>query len=205
MQRVNARRSHALNEAQGLCLGGVKRASGQQQFHRPALADQAYQPRRAAPAGRQTVVYLAKGEAGLGRGQAQIAGGQDFAAAAHRVAVHRGHDRIGQLGQPGQGRAHHPVQPLAGRRFGMTGQLLQIAAGDERLARAGDDEDADGLVAAGGGHGVGERFLSRPTEGIAGRRPVDPQQGDAVAIYVELNPAAHTAYHSRKRPRRHYR
>ena len=141
---------------------------------------------------------LAKGEARAGRGQPQIAGGQDFAATADGVAVDGGDDRAGQGDEGIEGGAHDAVQPFAGGLFRVVGQLLQIATGDERRARAGDDE----RPRVGGprrGHGLGEPLLGAPGQGIAGRGTVNAQQGHAVAVDVELDTAIHSRNDTRNR------
>ena len=136
------RRHDAVDEPDALGLARADRRAGQNQLHRPALPDEARQPLRAGVAGKDAEVDFGLAEpGGVGR-EPQRARHRELAAAAERVAVDRGDDRLAQV----LDEIEHVLageRVLAARDRRLHRQLVDVGAGDERLlARAGEDDDA---------------------------------------------------------------
>ena len=77
-----------------------------------------------------------------------VAGERDLQAAAERGAVDRGDDRLAERLQPAQQRLvlAHPAGELVGRLGRDLLEVVEVAAGEERLLRARDDDARDRVL-----------------------------------------------------------
>jgi hypothetical protein len=179
--RVQIRRD-LLHEAIGDCFLGGEQAGGEQQLHRAPLTDEMDQPLRAAPTARQPIFHLGERETGVRGAETDIAGGQNFAAAAVCVPVDCADDGDGQFCNFLQGLAHDPVQADGGFGFRMAGKLFQVCTGGEGVAAAaGDHQSAQILVCCDLIDQCGKPFLQMPIEGVAGVRAVEADDGRFIA------------------------
>ena len=87
------------DQAEPLGLARVERASGQDQLHRPRLADRAGQPLRAARAGHHPDPDLGLAELRVLAGDDHVAGHRELAAAAEGEPAHRGDQRLADRAQ----------------------------------------------------------------------------------------------------------
>src|SRR5215213_3776975 len=132
-----------VDEAEVVGVLRVDHVAREDQLHRLTLADESRQALGAAAAGDDAEVDLGLAEARRLAGDADVAGEGQLAAAAEAEAVDHGDDRLGEGVHGGEERArrHH----VALRDGGAPHELTDVGAGDESLlARAGDDDDADG-------------------------------------------------------------
>ena len=164
LQGIRAGWRDTMDQAHCLCFGGVEGAARQQEFHGPALADERHQARRAAPARRQAVVYLPERETRASRGQPQVAGGQNFAAAADGIPIDGGDDRNGKWIKAASA-------ALITRFSRSPGGGLPWAANSFRSAPDMRASPAPLMIRArmaswrrGRGHRVGKSFLRGPIE-----------------------------------------
>ena len=149
-------------------------------FHRQ-LAGEALQ--RAATERREPHARLGKPELGVLRGDREIAGGEDFHAAAQAQPVDRGDHRLPQVeSMRDAGKARRRLFVVARRR-----QRLEIGADAERaVARAGDDGHAQlgisGIVV--------ERLRKLAVaRGVHGVQHLGPIQRDRDDVAVALDAA----------------
>ena len=115
------------------------------------------------------------------------AGHRQLAAAAERVAVDRGDDRLAQvLDEIEDVLAAHRVLAAAGRRLHR--QLVDVRAGDERLlARARHDHDPDAVVVPQREDRAPQLVERLRVERVQDLRPVDREDRDgAVALDQEV-------------------
>jgi enoyl-CoA hydratase/carnithine racemase len=134
-----------IDAAEALRIGGVDRASRQDQVHGDRAAHQPRQPLRAARAGDDAEPDLGLAELRGLRGEDQVAHHRPFAPAAQREAVDRGDDGQAGAGQLLPGRGDEVLAIGLAERLG--GHLLDVRASGERLlARAGQDEAAQPRV-----------------------------------------------------------
>jgi hypothetical protein len=85
---------HARDQAVAVGLVGVQHARGQAHVHRLGLADGTRQALRAAGAGQHGQLDLGQRELGAVRGDDDVAGQRQLAAAADGEARHRGKHRL---------------------------------------------------------------------------------------------------------------
>ena len=167
---------------------GVDPPPGEDELHRPLLADHPREPLRPAAAGDDPERDLGLAELGRLRGDDQIAGERELEAAAERPAGDGGDDRRLDRRDPapegGGGVAHRLLE-------GALAQRADVGAGGERLVGAGDD-DAVGL-------GIGVEPLELGCdllhhlggERVARLRAVDPDEPDALAARLDLDELRH--------------
>ena len=140
--------------------GRVDRVAGEGELRRQLDRDLPLQADHSPGGGDQAALDLRQAEGSLLRGDDQVAGERDLGAAAHGVPVDRGDQG---LADPVLGQAGEPPLRVGGRGDDAArGDLLEIGAGAEGPARAGDD-DRPHLV-------VGRRALQVPAELVGQRR-----------------------------------
>ena len=105
---------YPVDEAVAECLGRGDAAAGEDHLGRDLGRDGAGQPHEAACAGDQADLDLAERELSGGVGDDEVAGESDLAAAAHRVPVDRGDDRLGHVAAAGQA-----AKPFFGTHMGL--------------------------------------------------------------------------------------
>jgi hypothetical protein len=158
----------------------VDHVARQDQLHRLTLADESREALGSAAAGDDAEVDLGLAEARRLARDADVARERQLAAAAETEAVNHGDDGLGEGIDGGEERA--PGHHVALRDGGAPLELTDVGARDESLlARAGDDDDADGLVLAQlfeRGRALGARL---DVECVELLRPVDRDDGDAPA------------------------
>jgi hypothetical protein len=119
----------------------------------------------------------------------EIGAQRGFEAAAERVSGDRSHDRLGDLGDGGEG----SLQPLGGHRhvgIGLVRHLLDIGAGREQL-RATVDNGADLRVCADLDGGLTQLALDLRVPGVH-RRPVEAD-GCQTIRHLHVHELAHGA------------
>ena len=132
-----------VDEADALRLFGVHMASGVDHLGCETWSDEPGKPLRAAPAGRNPEADFRLGEAGILRGEANIAGDGKLATATECIAINRGDDRLWQAFDSADEclslatERHSP-------RWVEIDHLLDIGARGERaIPFAGEDDDPD--------------------------------------------------------------
>jgi hypothetical protein len=177
---------HPGHDAEPLGLAGVDHPAGEQQLEGAGGPDEArQQPADADVAARQADAHEGHVEAGLGRGEAHVAGEGEGEAPTRGRAVHGGDDRLAQAPQL----RHERRDVLLGRHAGLHGAealcpgggagALQVEAGAEAAAGAGEDHDPARPV--GGdrvecGVQVGDQLVAHGVEPLGA---VERQEGDA--------------------------
>ncbi len=116
----------------------------------------------------------------VSRGQPDVAAQRQFQAAAQRVPVHRGDDRLAQ--RPDRVAVVRAVAELPGGRVVV--QPGDVAAGAERAPGAGEDDRAHLRVVVQPGHVAGQRVGHGRGERVELGGPVDGEHGDVV-VHVQ--------------------
>ncbi|MCY1393695.1 hypothetical protein D9M71_85980 [compost metagenome] len=128
-------------------MAGIDGFAGEHHLHGQGLADRAQQALGAAGAGHDPEVDLRLAEAGVFAGDEDVGVHGQFAAAAQAEAIDGGDQRLAEAGDAlpvGQARVIEDADQVA------LGHFLDIGAGGEGLAAAGDDHDAGFGVLLGG-------------------------------------------------------
>ena len=172
---------------------GIDLVGGEHQFARPRGADQPGQQPRDAVVAAQADPQIAGGNERRLRGDADVAGHRDREAGADRGAGQRRNGRLAHRDQ----RAGQQALPFLQVRdllvighfelllVAMGAHALDVAAGAERGAGAGDQERADlGILAAGLDHAA-QRRRQIVRQRVANFRPVQRDDGDAVADHAQ--------------------
>ena len=146
VEQVRAR--DLIDDAGRQRLRGGHGLAGRAHLDRQLRAAQARQPLRAAGAGNDAEQHFRLADFGVGRHHAVVAGHGDFEAAAERVAVDRGHERLGRVLD-----AHEPRVRAFGSRQRLLARFqraedLDVGARDERRAGADQDDRIDAGVGA---------------------------------------------------------
>ena len=182
-------RHHAVDEADRLASDGIDLIRGEHQFARPRRSDQPCQQPGDAIVAAETDPQVAGGNEGRCGSDADVAGHGDGEAGADRGA-----------GQGGDGRLAHRDQrtgqePLALLQIGdllvighvefllvaVDAHALDVAAGAEGGAGAGDQERTDFRVLAAGFYHRAQRRRQMVRQRIADFRPVQRDDRDTVA------------------------
>ncbi|MNJ60882.1 hypothetical protein D3C77_566440 [compost metagenome] len=105
-------------------------------------------------------------------------------AAADGEAVDPGDHRLGHFADQALQLFHRQADEAAAVVLAFMGAL--VAAGAEGLvSRAGEDDDADGLVPAGAVEGVDQLHAGLAAKGVVAFRAIDGDGGDAVFLFVQ--------------------
>ncbi len=175
--------------AEGLFAGHT--APGQDQVHGVTLADQPRQTHGAAIHQRHAPAPAVHAEDRVACRHPQIAPERELQAAGNGVTLHGGDHR---LAEPQPGRAHGTIagafHPIAAAR----GHGLQVGAGAEGAARAGEDRHGAVRVGVEVAEGVCQRRCGRAVHRVADRRAV--QGDDANRRFLAL-PDRHASLLSR--------
>ena len=192
-----AGRHELVDDADLQCLGRAQPLALEQQLHQ--RVDDAQHPHRAddaAGAGEQAELDLGEAEQGLGvvDHDPVVAGQRDLQPAAERRAVDGRDHRLAQRLQPPQHRLvlTHEAGDLFGVVLGGALEVVQVAAGEERLLGRGDDHPGDLVLLS--LEAVDRRLDRRRVGGVHGvGRLVGVVQGqdhDAVVVLVPADRAA---------------
>ncbi len=128
-----------------------------------------------------------RAEPRLGGGDGEVAGGDELAAGSGGKALDRGDDGLRQ----GDDLLHHggaaaeDVGEIGAAAVGIGSpgaHLLEVMAGGEAGADGGEHHGADAAVRRDGGEGVGQARQHPLGQGVAARRVIEGQRGDAVRI-----------------------
>ena len=163
-----------VHRAERVQPGGRNALAGQAQLGEQLARDELRQQRGDAAVGRQADLDVGDGEVGVARRDQQVAGERERHAGADRAALDRGDHRLGAVAD----RAHRAVQllqPLAallGRHVAAGGELVQVAAGAEEAAGAGEHDGADLRIVRGLAQRAGEGFVEGRAQRVAPRRIV---------------------------------
>jgi hypothetical protein len=158
------------------CALGVHRIAGEQHLHRGAVADALRQAQDRAAAGDERALDLREPEPRPARRDDEVAGQRHLEAARHREALDRRDDRLARRLADDAGEA-----ALAQRHRLAGDERLEVHAGAEPLAGAGDDRDRHVVRAVEVVQGVRDALGHRPVDRVAGIGAVDRDQQDAVA------------------------
>ena len=122
------------------------------------------QPDRAEVDQRHAESPVEDAEGGVARGDAQVAPERELEAARDRVALDRRDHRLVELHAR---RPHRPVARLRASRLARPRQLLQVEAGAEVAARAGQDGHRQRFVGVEALEAVDQRRRGRGVDGVA--------------------------------------
>ncbi len=189
-QRLAFRRKHAYQPG-ALGFLGWKKVAGQHQHQRLVLADGAQQPLRAASARHQAELDLRLAELRGSRGHDDVGMHGKLAAAAERIALHRGDDGLRAAGY------HVPVTMRLLREHVGRAELferLDVGAGGEIPAPAADDDRADLWVFGKAGDRRRELFADFEIDGVARLGAIDldqPHMRGRPACYHDLSLSVH--------------
>ena len=195
-------RHQPLREADAIRLLRLQRKA-ERGAHRQALADPARQPRRTALRGDDAETALRQPPLRALGGDDHVAAIGDDAADADGVAVHRGDDRLGEVGQHRQrmrAAAVRQVLDERGDRVHRVGaRVLQVGAGTERAAPvvAGQDDAADVGIGLQFRQALAQAGLEFLAPGVAGLGPAQRQDGDGTVAFAEQR---HRGFLLRRRP-----
>ena len=143
---------HAGDQAAGKRLAGVQHVAGEGHFAGLGVADHARQQPGAAVAGHDPDFHEAFGKFGTFAGDTQVAHGGQIQAGADRGAVHGGdHRHVQALERHGNTLNAEFVifwrqYRCLGAAFGFFVHALDVAAGAERAAGAGQNADPHGSI-----------------------------------------------------------
>ena len=176
----------AVREAHAERLLARDAASGEDHVHRLAVADEPWQAHRAEVDQRHAPAPAEDAEDGVRGGDAEVAPQRQLESARDRVPLDRGDDR---LSEQHARRPHGPVPVLAENVLPERvdqgaapelagGDRLQIGAGAERAARAGQDRDRERLVRVEAAKRPHQRRRGRVVDRVAHLGPVDGDDGD---------------------------
>jgi hypothetical protein len=163
-------------------LVGVDEPSGEHQLERAGEADGAGEEVGAAVPGHQADLDEGRAELGPAGGEPQVAHAREVEAGADRRAVDRGDDRLLEQRQaPGDPLdavdvAAAQVDRPAGEHPLLLEHALEVAAGRERRARAGEDHAAHLIVAVGVVERAHQAVDHRLAVGVAGVGAVEGQE-----------------------------
>ena len=184
---VVARRDDLVDQAHLERGGGAVPVALEQQLQqRVGDPEHPHRAGHAAAAGQQPELDLREAEHDLRvvDGDPVVRGQRDLEPAAQRRAVDAGHDRLAERLEPAQLRLQAPdlVRDLGRVLLAGAAQVAQVAAGEERLLGARDDDAGDvvllGLEAV---DGRGHRRLVGRVHGVRGLvRVVQGEDDDAV-------------------------
>jgi len=174
-------RDDAVHEPDALGLVGLDVAAGEDQLERPAGADEARQPLRAAVTGDDAQLRFRQPHHRVVAGEPHVAGERQLAAATESVAVDRGDHRLAALLE----QVHHRLpeaRDVLGRAGRERSQFIDVGAGDERLlALPGEDQRPLGGVGRERAHRVGDLGQRLAVDGVHDLRPVHEQHRDLLA------------------------
>ncbi len=180
-------RHHAVDEAHDLRFASVELARGIENLLGEGGPDNIDEALQAGIAVTQAELGGRHGEPRIVRADAQVATGGEPDAAADAIAADHGDGRLGKFVDAGKDLIGRGVIGAGGfLRRALAAEFGNIGAGDERLAaRAGEDDDADVVVA---GERI-ERGLGRlphiERHRIVPRRIVEGDDADAAFLVRE--------------------
>ena len=174
-------RDDRIDEAELKGAAGVDRLAEDAQIEGGLEANQPRQALGAAGARDQAELHFGLAEARVGVGDAIVAGEGQLETAAEGGAVKRHDDGLGRVLDLIEERIEVDHRALAGND---APEFLDVGAGDESAARAGDDNGVDSSVGLGGAHGFYDAF------GDAGRERVDGRviDGDNEHAFLAMGP-----------------
>ena len=154
---------------------GVDGATGQDQVHRPALADESRQADGSAVDERHAVPAAEHAEHGILRRDPQVAPQRDLQSAGDGVPLDGGDDGLGQA----QSRRTHRTVAVGSDPVGLGRSLgVQVGAGAERATRAAEHGHTQRGVRVEGPQRIGEQRRGRPVNSVAPLRTVDEYRED---------------------------
>ena len=169
-----------VHKADAVSLLGVDGGAGEDQLLGPAPADEAGQALGAAKAGDDAEARLRLAELGLLRGDPDVAGHGQLAAAAESVAVDGGDGGLGHLLQDPEGLVPQLREGTA-RRGVRAVHLGDVRPGHEGLLPpAGEDHHPDVLALPDLPEAGVELVEGLGIQGVQGLGPVDGDGGDGV-------------------------
>ena len=196
--QVVTRRDDLVDHAELQRLGGPQALALQQQRHqRVDDAEHPHAAHDAAGAREQAELHLGEADDRLGvvDDHAVVAGQADLQAAAERRPVDRRHHRLAERLQAAQQRLAVADEPghLLGVVLRGLAQVVQVAAGEERVLRGGDDHARDLVL---GGLEAVDRRGHRRGVGRVHRvggllRVIEREQDDAVVAALVADRVAH--------------
>ena len=134
---------HLVDESDAQRFVGVDLTSAEDDVLRSRHADESRQPLRASTARDDAEEDLGLAEPRPGRGDAEVTGERELAAAAQRVTAHRGDRGAGDVGDCGQRSQEQSADLLGLRR---TTELADVRACGEHSVAAGHDNGAGWIV-----------------------------------------------------------
>src|SRR3954447_1381655 len=178
----------AIDQAELRASLGGDGLAGQRQLHRDRGGEAAWELTERSTRRHQASLRLGDAELRALGGDDQVAGQRDLQPAGDGEALDRGDQRFlrGLLHDPGEATLACPG-PLAG------GERLQVHAGAEALALAGDDADAELVGRVELVESVGHSLGHREIDGVPRIRPVEGDQQDTVASLGEQGLLVHRA------------
>ena len=176
-------RHEVIHHAELECLFGDDCFACENDVERLGQADEAREPRAAAPRGEDAELNFRQSELrGLvGCGVAEVAREADLEAAAQGRAVNRGGSRQRERGEPAED-ALAKLDDVAQRVHRRGGERVQVCASDEDAGLGAGEHDAAKSGVAFDGVEVGVQLLQRgAVEDVRGGvRPVESKDGDGV-------------------------
>ncbi len=143
------------------------------------MPDEPGQADGAAVDQRDTPPPAVHAEDGVAGGDAQIAPQRELEPAGDGMTFHRRDDG---LVEQHAGRAHRPVAVGRGPVAAAGRDRLEVGAGAERAAGAGEDRDIAVGVVLEGAEGVGQRLGRRTVDGVPDLGPVDGHDRDRSVV-----------------------
>ena len=174
---------HGVDDARLPGPGGGDRLALGAHLERERRPAQARQPLRAAGARNDPEVHLGLAHVGGGDSHAVMTGHGELEAAAERMTVNGGNERLAGVFEPFQPRVHR-LRSFEGLLARL--QLLEdvdVRAGDERRARADQDDRVRGRIVAGALDGLADALGNAGAQGIH-RWIVDGDDGNTVPHLV---------------------
>ena len=154
----------------------VDELAGERQLHGHVVGDAPGESDQPAGDRHQRALDLGQPEASVARRRHQVAGQDDLEPQRHRVSLHGRDQRLARRSLDDPARAAPlDVGALAGH------ERLQVHAGAERAAGAGDHPGAELVVAVQLVHRGGDPLGRGPVDGVARLGPVERDEQDVLA------------------------